>query len=256
MKTILTIISCFFTLTILAQLEPVKAGVYKWTDHPVKASKDRESRKILEGASPHFEYLEIHATTQFPGAKPGTAHANDDIEECIIVKEGLMKVTLEGESTILGIGGVFLLMPKQMHSLENIGDTNLTYYVMRYKSKKKMNIERGEIAGGSLLLNPQHLVSKPSSRGAGRAYFDRPTAMCERFEMHVTRLDSKGLSHQPHKHIETEIILVLSGETAMMIEGENYKGIAGDFYFMPSQLFHGVSNASDKPCSYFAFKWN
>lgn len=256
MKTILTIISCFFTLTIMAQLESVRSGVYKWADHPVKISEDRESRKILEGVSPHFEYLKIHATTQFPGAKASTAHANDDIEECIIVKEGLMEITLEGKTTVLGVGGVFLLMPKQMHSLKNVGDTNLTYYVMRYKSKKKMNIERGEISGGSLMLNPQDLVLKPSSRGAGRSYFDRSTAMCERFEMHVTRLDSKGLSHEPHKHIETEIILVLSGETGMMIEGENYKGTTGDFYFMPSQLFHGVSNAADKPCSYFAFKWN
>ncbi|MFI1744303.1 cupin domain-containing protein [Thalassobellus sediminis] len=256
MKNILTIISCFFTITIMAQLESVKAGAYKWADHPVKVGEDRESRKILEGVSPHFEYLEIHATTQFPGAKPSTAHANDDIEECIIVKEGLMKVTLEGKSTVLGVGGVFLLMPQQMHSLQNIGDTNLTYYVMRFKSKKKMNIERGETSGGSLLLNPQNLVSKPSSRGARRAYFDRSTAMCERFEMHVTRLDSKGLSHDPHEHVETEMILVLSGETEMMIEGKNYTGITGDFYFTPSQLFHGISNASDKPCSYLVLKWN
>ncbi|MBO0324067.1 cupin domain-containing protein [Muricauda sp. CAU 1633] len=256
MKTILLIISCFFTLTIMGQLKPVEAGVYKWTDHPVVIGEDRESRKILEGVSPHFEYLEIHATTQYPGAKPSTAHANEDIEECIIVKEGSMKVTIEGKQKVLGTGGVILLMPQQMHSIENIGDTNLTYYVMRYKSKKKMDIERGLVSGGSLIISPQDLVLKPSSRGAGRAYFDRPTAMCERFEMHVTRLDSKGLSHQPHKHIETEIILVLSGETEMTIDNEDYTGITGDFYFMNSQSLHGLRNISDKPCSYFAFKWN
>ncbi|GJM33921.1 MAG: hypothetical protein DHS20C18_29220 [Saprospiraceae bacterium] len=239
----------------MAQLEPVNSGVYKWADHPVEVGELRESRKILEGESPHFEYLEIHATTQFPGAKPSTAHANEDIEECIIVKEGLMEVTIEGRSAILGPAGVVLLMPQQMHSLKNVGDSNLTYYVMRYRSKKKMKLERGQTSGGSLMLNADSLTFRQSARGGGRAYFDRSTAMCERFEMHVTQLNRKGPSHRPHAHEESEIILVLSGATEMTIDGKEYKGTAGDFYFMDAQLHHGVRNATDEPCSYFAFKW-
>ena len=235
---------------------PVNSGVYKWSDYPAKSGEMRESRTFLEGSSPHFEYLRIHATTQFPGAAPSKAHANKEHEECIIVKEGRMKVTIEGKSRELGPGGVILLMPQQMHSLENVGKTNLSYYVMKYKSKKKMNIERGTTAGGSLMLDADSLTFKPSSRGGGRPYFDRPTAMCERFEMHVTQLDKKGPSHKPHVHIETEIILVINGETEMTIDGKEYKGSTGDFYFMDSQLLHGVRNATNQPCSYFAFKWN
>ncbi|UZR97110.1 cupin domain-containing protein [Chondrinema litorale] len=256
MKIVLTIILSLMTQSIMAQLEPVKSGVYKWADHAVKAGELRESRSILEGVSPHLEYLEIHATTQFPGAEASTAHANNDIEECIIVKEGLMKVTLEGKEHILGAGGIFLLMPRQIHSLQNVGDSNLTYYVMRYKSKKKMDIERGIASGGSLVLNADSLTFKPSSKGGGRAYFDRSTAMCERFEMHVTQLNRKGPSHEPHTHVETEIILILSGETEMTIDGKEYKGTAGDFYLMNSQSLHGIRNAKEEPCSYFAFKWN
>ena len=258
MKIIFIITLFLFVLFCHAQLASVKSGVYRWAEHPVKQSKDRESRKILEGTSPHFEYLEMHATTQYPGAKPGKAHSSDDIEECIIVREGEMKVTIEGKSQILGAGGVFLLMPQQMHSIENIGDSNLTYYVMMYRSKKKMSIERGLASGGSLMLNADSLVYKTNPDGSKgtRAYFDRPTAMCERFEMHVTQLNKKGPSHKPHTHIETEIILVISGDTEMTIDSKEYKGTAGDFYFMDSQLMHGIRNATDKPCSYFAFKWN
>ncbi|MRI00594.1 cupin domain-containing protein [Kriegella sp. EG-1] len=239
----------------MKDLEPVKSGVYKWDDYPVKFGKLRESRSIMEGTSPHFEYLEMHATTKFPGAEPSTAHANAEYEECIIVKEGKMEVTIEGISTILEAGGVILLMPQQMHFLANVGDTNLTYTVMKYKSKKKMNIERGVVAGGSLTINKDSLTFKRSKRGGGIAYFDRPTAMCERFEMHITQLDEKGPSHKPHAHEETEIIMVLSGKTEMTIDGKEYKASAGDFYFMDSQLFHGVRNATDETCSYFAFKW-
>ena len=236
-------------------MNSIESGVYKWDDHPVTKSELKETRKIFEGESHHFKYLKIHATTQFPGAKPSKAHANEDAEECIIVKEGQMKITIEGKSKILNSGGVILLMPQQMHSIENVGDTNLTYYVMKYKAKKEMNIERGQNEGGSLMLDQSDLKFKESKRGGGIAYFDRPTAMCERFEMHITQLNKKGPSHKPHEHIESEIILVISGDTEMMIDGINYQGGAGDFYFANSGSMHGISNAADKECKYFAFKW-
>jgi mannose-6-phosphate isomerase-like protein (cupin superfamily) len=244
-----------FTITAMAQSKPIDSGVYKWIDQPVQRGEDRESRKILEGTTAHLDYLEMHATTQFPGAKASTAHANDDIEECIIVKEGLMKVTIEDRGVTLGAGGVILLMPRQMHSVQNVGDGNLTYYVMRYRSKKKMDLKRGEAAGGSLMLNADAMSARATARGAIRPYFDRPTAMCERFEMHVTQLNVKGPSHEPHVHDETEIVLVLGGKTEMTIDGEEFEAGVGDFYFVNSKLMHGVRNATDGSCSYFVFIW-
>jgi (S)-ureidoglycine aminohydrolase len=243
------------TSITITQLKPVESGVYKWDNHTVETGQDRQSRKILEGTSAHLSYLEIHATTQFPGAKPSKAHANDDIEECIIVKEGIMEVIFEDRKAKLGAGGVVLLMPRQIHSIRNAGNTNLTYYVMRYRSKKKMDLQRGMSAGGSLILNTDSLLFKPGARGGGRSYFDRSTTMCDRFEMHVTQLTKKGPSHEPHAHEETEIILVISGETEISIDGKVYQGSEGDFYLMESELLHGVRNTSDEPCSYFAFKW-
>ncbi|MFX0555791.1 cupin domain-containing protein [Maribacter sp. CXY002] len=263
-KFLLIAIAAFFLLSFTRvtktnnndQHSPVISGVYKWENHPVKKGDMRESRKILEGTSPHFKYFRIHATTQFPGAKPNPGHANEAKEECIIVKEGTMKVVIEGKSKILKAGGVIILLPQQTHTIENIGDTNLTYYVMQYESRKNMDIERGIASGGSLMLNKDSLIFKESKRGGGIKYFDRATAMCERFEMHITQLNAKGPSHKPHTHVETEIILVMAGETEMTIDGKEYKAGPGDFYLANSQLLHGIRNASDKPCSYLAFKWN
>ncbi|MCX6236094.1 MAG: cupin domain-containing protein [Bacteroidia bacterium] len=255
MKILLGSILCVFALATYAQLEPVKSGAYHWADYPAKVGEDRESRNFLAGTSANLEYIKIHATTQYPGAKPRPPHANKETEELVIVKEGTMKVTIEGKSAILGAGGVVLIMPQQMQSFENIGNGKLTYYAMQYRSKNPMNIGRGIAGGGSMMLNADSLKFKPSEKGGGRPYFDRPTAMCERMEMHVTQLNKKGPSHNPHSHIEPEIILVISGETEMTIDGKEYKAGVGDFYFVNSELFHGLSNASDEPCSYFAFKW-
>ena len=256
MSIILIMVLFIFALNFYVESTSVMPGVYRWTDYEAILNDDRESRKMLEGTSPHFEYLEIHATTQYPGAEPSTAHANEDIEECIIIKEGTAEATTEGTSQILGAGSVILLMPQQIHSIKNIGKTNLTYYVMRYKSKKKMDLERGEASGGSLMLNADSITFKPSERGGGWVYFDRATSMCERFEMHVTQLNKKGPSHKPHTHIETEIIWVISGETEITIDDKEFTAGPGDFYFINSQLMHGVRNATNETCKYFAFKWN
>lgn len=255
MKTKVTVVLCFFSTLIFAQSEMVKEGIYRWADHPVKYTENRESRVILSGASPHFEYLGIHASTQLKGAPPSTLHANEDIEELIIVKEGEAKITFDDKSKILKTGGVVLLLPQQLHSIENVGDGNLTYYVMRYRSKKPMQIERGLSNGGSMRLDPADLELVPNERGGRYPYFDRPTAMCERIEMHSTQLNKKGPSHAPHKHIETEIILMISGQTEITIDDKEYSGIDGDFYFINSGSTHGVRNPTGEPCYYFAFKW-
>lgn len=256
MKNLLAGVLVFTSLLLNAQMEPIKEGLYFWDEFPVKKSDLKEGRAILEGTSPHLEYIEMHATTQKPGAIPGPAHANKDIEECIIVREGTMKITIEGESKILGPEGVILLMPQQMHQMENVGDSDLTYYVIRYRSKKPMNIERGSKAGGSLMINADSLTFKPSSRGGGVPYFDRETAMCERYEMHVTQLDELGPSHEPHTHVETEIILMMAGNTEMTIAGKTYQAGPGDFYLAKSGSLHGIKNLGKGSCRYFAFKWN
>ena len=252
MKTLFFLLIC---LTANAQMNDVSTGVYAWSQLPVKYSKDRESRKIMEGTSPHFDYLEIHATTQAKGAIPSPPHAQTDIEEVIIVKEGTMKFTMDGEESILGPGSVILIPPLAMQALQNIGDGPLTYYVMMFRSKKPMDIQRGLDAGGRAFLNAEDLIFKPSSKGGRINYFDRPTAMCERFEMHVTQLDTKGPSHTPHTHIDSEIILVIDGQTEMTIGEEHYEGGAGDLYFVNSNELHGIRNVSDQPCKYFAFRW-
>lgn len=236
-------------------MNEISSGVFRWSELPVKTSKDRESRKIFEGTSPHFEYLEIHATTQAKGATPAPPHAQTDIEEVIIVKEGTMKFTMDGEDAVLGAGSVILIPPLAMQSLQNIGDGPLTYYVMMFRSKEPMDIERCKEAGGKLFLNVDSLEYKPHEKGGRINYFDRATAMCKQFEMHVTQLDHKGPSHAPHTHVGSEIILMINGDAEMSINDQLYKGSAGDLYFVRSQDSHGITNIGEGPCKYFAFRW-
>lgn len=255
MKITLLFLFQLFVMNSFAQLQPVGSGVFHWSDLPVKKEAQRESRKLLEGTTNEFEYFEIHATTQYKGAVPRPPHTQKDIEELIIIKDGTLKCTIGNKTAVLGPGSVLFIPPLESQTFENTGDGPVTYYVLMFRSKKAMDMERSTKAGGTLLLNKDSLAYTEKDNKGTRKYFDRPTAMCDNYEMHITYLKAKGPSHAPHQHVDTEIILVIEGNVGMMIDGKNYEGSAGDMFIAESGKMHGVSNASDKPCSYFAFKW-
>ena len=238
-----------------AQLQPITSGVFHWNNLPVKKDKERESLKIFEGTTPEFEYFEIHATTQYKGAVPRPSHTQDSIEEVIIIKEGTLNCTIGNLTSTLSAGSVLLLPPHEVQIFENTGDGPVTYYVFMFRARKGIDMERSKKAGGTLLLNYDTLPYTEANNKGTRKYFDRPTAMCDNYEMHITYLKAKGPSHAPHQHVDTEIILIIDGESEMMIDGKNYKAGPGDLYIAVSGQLHGISNATDKPCSYFAFKW-
>lgn len=257
MKRILLITLTFISMQTMAQqpLPPIPSGAYHWSDLPVTKSANREGRKFMEGSTFEFNFFEIHASTQFKGAVPNAPHAQKDIEEVIYVKEGTMKFTMGNKSQVLGKGSLILIPPLEMQAIEQIGDTPLTYYVLEFRSKKPMDMDRSAKGGGPLMLNADSLKYVPSKLGGGIKYINRPTAMLDNLEMHVTELKGKGPAHVPHTHVDTELTLVLEGQTQMIIKDKTYTASAGDIYLMNSNELHGISNPQDSPCKYLAIRW-
>ena len=241
---------------VIAQLAAIPSGVYHLADMPITKSADRESRRFMEGSTFELSFLEIHATTQYKNALPKPSHTQTDVEELLYVKEGKMKFTGGSQTQVLGRGSILLIPPQQPQDIiQNVGEGPLTYYVIMFRSKLPMDVERSAKAGGLLLLNADSLTYKPSVLGGGIKYIKRPTAMFNELEMHVTELKGKGPSHTPHTHIDTELTLVLEGQTEMVINGKIYHGSAGDIYLMNSNELHGISNPTDAPCKYLAIRW-
>jgi len=256
LRQIFNLFLLIFTMNVFAQqLSPITSGVYHWNELPVKKEEQRESRKIAEGTTSEFEYFKMHATTQMKGAIPRPPHTQKDIEEVVIIKEGKVRSTIGNKTATLGAGSVILIPPLESQAFENVGESPLSYYVFMFRSRKPMNMKRSDQAGGSLLINADTIHYSEKDDKGTKKYFDRPTSMCDNYEMHVTYLKHKGPSHAAHQHVDTEIILIIDGEMAMTIDGKDYKGSSGDLFIAERGKMHQVFNAADKPCSYFAFKW-
>lgn len=254
MRNLLLLFILFFAHVLLAQVNDVKSTVYQWKDFKVEKENGRERRPILKGSTRDFSDLEIHASTLEVGNAPHPSHKHADKEELIIVWKGKLKITINGQSKTVGPGSVAIAMPGDEHGFENGGDEPVTYYVIVYKSKLPMDLARGKKAGGSFIIDREDIPFVEHDKGGIRRYFDKPTAMCSRFEMHVTTL-KKGLkSHDPHTHRSGEMLLLTHGNANMYIDGDHPDASPGALIFLESEIPHALENVGDDSCEYFAFQ--
>jgi (S)-ureidoglycine aminohydrolase len=231
------------------------SNVYYWNKLEPKKEDSRVRRQILEGKTFALSYFEIHASTLEPGKAPHPPHTHADQEELMIVKEGQVKITINNTSKILGPGSIAFATPGDEHGIENAGNTQATYFILKYKGRPPMDLERAKQAGGSFMLDWNELKTSNTGKGYRRDFFNRATSQLAQFEMHTTALNVDSVSHAPHTHVQEEIILILRGNVEMYIGGNLYKGSAGDLYFLSSNVPHNLKNIGKEQCEYFAFQW-
>ena len=210
-------ILCFFGNSLKA--ERVESKVYSFSKATVEKTSSGEKRQLIDGETTHLENFEIHTTMLNPGTIPHGSKIHNDEEEIVFIKEGQLKITINDESKIMGPGSVALIMPGDEHALANVSESQATYYIIKYKSRSPVNIERGKNAGGSELLDWENITFTPHDKGGIRRFFDRKSALSERIEMHATTLNPGIKSHEPHTHAPAEIVIMMDGSTEMEIGG-------------------------------------
>jgi len=255
MKAITFFIGALFLFNNFEKPDEVESKVYSFSNAKIEKTQPGEKRQLIDGETTHLENFEIHTTMLNPGTVPHGSQIHSDSEEIVFIKEGSLKITINNYSKVMGSGSIALIMPGDEHGIANTGNSQATYYIIRYKSKKPMDPERGKIAGGSLLVDWNDIKFQPHDKGGIRRFFDRKSAMSERIEMHATTLNSGIKSHEPHTHAPAEIIIMMDGTSEMEIGSKIYPGEVGDIYFLGSDIPHGIQNTGDKPCMYLAFQW-
>jgi quercetin dioxygenase-like cupin family protein len=112
-----------------AEAKPLASKVVRFEDLPVNASGGNRFRGILEGATHDGRRVEAHSTELAPGAMPHAPHRHAH-EEMFLLREGTVEVTVNGQSTRLGPGGVAFIASNDEHGIKNAGSTNAHYFVI------------------------------------------------------------------------------------------------------------------------------
>lgn len=255
-KPLLIAIAVAITSLLQAQTDSVPSGVVHWKNIKVRKTGTGESRQIANGSTLELANLSIHASTLNPGLKNHPPRINNDFEELIIVKEGNLKVNINDSSKVLGPGGIALIVAGDRQSFENISGKPSIYYVLKFKSRKPVDLRRSAEAGGSFVKDWKDFTVRQTDKGESRPIFVRPSSMFQRFDVHATALNPQFVSHLPHTHRAEEIILVIKGNVQMQIGQHFYDTREGDLIFLASGSLHAAKNIGSEQCGYFAIQWN
>jgi quercetin dioxygenase-like cupin family protein len=108
-----------------AQDKSLPSKVYKFEDLPVKG----HSRAVLKGETKTGCPIEMHETEVAPGQMPHAPHRHVH-EELMMLREGTLEVTIEGNVTAIGPGSAVFLKSGELHGWKNTGATPAQYFVI------------------------------------------------------------------------------------------------------------------------------
>lgn len=89
----------------------------------------------IEGETEESQSLVAGRFVIDPGKTPHPPHVHPD-EEILIVESGHGEIFCGGETTKIGPGSMMYSAPNVPHSITNTGDEPLTFYFMKWISKK------------------------------------------------------------------------------------------------------------------------
>ena len=130
-------LAVFTTPGAVARAEPparpalMRSRVFDSPRIKAEPTKVGERREVFDAPTATLERFASHITTLNAGQAPHPAHKHPE-EELMILKEGTLEVTLNGQATRVEAGGMIFCASNEMHGLRNIGTTRATYYVVKF----------------------------------------------------------------------------------------------------------------------------
>jgi quercetin dioxygenase-like cupin family protein len=103
--------------------------MYPFEKLPIRTPKNAQIRDVLKGKLATGESLEVHETTLPPGGAPHPPHHHVH-SEMWLIREGLVELTVNGTSSLLGPGSVGFVHSNDEHGIKNVGTTPATYFVV------------------------------------------------------------------------------------------------------------------------------
>jgi (S)-ureidoglycine aminohydrolase len=242
----------FIPVSLLAQQDSVLSGSYQWKLPAKIKSQKLNTTVLLQGKVYDFEWMQFSANVISSNKKIKQA-VSPSQEQLLIIKSGSCILTINDSSSTLTPRSIAVLMPGQKYSLTKTGEGNCEFLSMKYKSKKPVELRRNNT---SFVKIWEAIPFKPNNNGGGRRdFFEQPTPMQKRFEMHVSTLKEELKSHEPHTHRAEEIVWILEGDTEMQLGDGIVKTTAGGFYYLGSNVLHAIKNTGTSPATYFAIQF-
>ena len=250
-------LAIFFSLLVFyscTSQPPLVSKVYEWNDMKPKGKHGVETRNILKGKTRSLEMFEIKATTLIGGYSIKEYEIKSGVDELFIVKEGTAVISVNERSEMLGEGSVVVASQGDVIQVLNGAKNPMTFYAFKFKPFKS--------AGAADVVKHEPFIKewndiefKTTANGGRRDIIRQPLSALKELEIHTTQLKEGLPSHAAHTHADEEIILIRFGRVEETIKGMPFQCGPGSAIFLTNDDDHGIRNAGEGPCEYYAIRW-
>lgn len=109
---------------------------------------------------------------------------------------------------------------------------------------------------GPAVFDWTQMTDTPSDVGSVRSVVRQPTATLDELEMHITTLKPGIASHEPHRHVNEELIIIREGTVETLSDGVWKRVGPGSIIFNASNSLHGLRNVGTTPAVYHVINWS
>jgi len=242
-------------ITSMAYSQALTSTVYDWDKLSVKKSSTGEVKTFFKSPTKDLEMFEAKAVTLNAGKDIKTYEVAKSTDELLIVKEGIAGIKVNDEMKTLGEGSVVLALAGDKVTIANKEKNNLVYISFIFKPFIQRVPKETDERIFPLFVDWKTVEFKPNANGGRRDIMRRATSSLRELEIHVTTLKEGISSHAPHTHRDEEFVLMRYGTGDMDLDGKHYIGGPGSIFFLASGGYHGINNAGNSACEYFAIRW-
>lgn len=233
--------------------------VFPWDQMPSKPTPNGATRSVANQPTATLATFECHLTTLLPGRASHAPHRHPQ-EELIVVKEGTLEVSINGERRQAGPGATLFYAANDAHGVRNVGEGPATYFVVNLATPATHQVPLpsptwdGPATLRSGVFDGTQPPAKPTKVGARRDVLNQPTITLANLESHVTTVNPGLASHAPHRHPDEEILLVREGTLEVTIGDRVQTAGAGSVVFLASGDLHGLRNPGPTPVTYHVIR--
>jgi len=251
----------------LFALDPAPAGppalagsaIFDWDALAGKRTSAGFSRPVADSPIPTMARFEMHVTTLNPG-KPSHPPHNHPQEELVLVKEGTLESSINGQKDRIGAGSLLFFAAHDVHNVTNIGETPATYYVINFYTAATATVRDQPAAdwapSGMLRSSVVHweaLDAKPNAVGVRRSYVNSPTLTFANLEIHASTVNPGAPASAAHRHPWLELVIIRDGSLEVSLDGRKQTAGPGSIVYMAPNALQSTRNPGTVPTTYVVF---
>jgi quercetin dioxygenase-like cupin family protein len=246
-----------------ARLEPLKSFVplgttfLDWAMLRERATPNGIFRPVFDAPAPTMERCELHVTTLKPGANPHAPHYHP-WEEMLVLKEGSLRVSINGRIQPASAGAVIFFASNDAHTVWNDSSQPVTYYVINFHSAAVHTAGRDRAPAaaqadrlGSCVVQWADAATKTGPHDTRRGFFNAETTTLTRLKAHATTVAPGRYPVKNVSHLHLILLIVKEGVIESTINGVTHLVGAGSMIFLAPEAIQTLSNPGDMPATYY-----